>query len=109
MALFSDHRQVHANLLPGRIHRYDLHPLLEHELRDHFVLDRALAHGTLPGNLGGYARMLDLMAASSGLISFGEHPKRVSRKIVVFLGSRKQQVGDVEILPLRTFLKELPN
>lgn len=94
-------RRGHANLLPGRIHRYDLHPLLEHELGDHFVLDRALAHGTLPGiysekdsvlraqdlrgyvdaylreeiqaealvrNLGGYARMLDLMAASSGYV-----------------------------------------
>lgn len=38
-----------ANLLPGRVVGYAMHPLLERELGKHFKLDRALAHGTLPG------------------------------------------------------------
>jgi predicted AAA+ superfamily ATPase len=37
-----------ANLLPGRVVVYSMHPLLERELGASFVLDRALAHGTLP-------------------------------------------------------------
>ena len=78
-----------------------MHPLLACELGADFDLDRALAHGTLPGvysegdsalraadlrsyadtylreeiqaealvrNLGGFSRLLDLMAASSGRI-----------------------------------------
>ncbi|MBI5480948.1 MAG: ATP-binding protein [Deltaproteobacteria bacterium] len=90
-----------ANLLPGRLHVHYLHPLLACELAGAFSLDRALAHGTLPGiysepdpdtraadlrtygdtylreeiqaealarDLGGYARLLDLVAASSGTI-----------------------------------------
>jgi len=94
-------RRGDANLLPGRIHLHHLHPLLACELGSEFVLDRAMAHGTLPGiyaekdrelrsrdlrayvdvylreevqaealvrNLGGYARLLDLSAASSGRI-----------------------------------------
>jgi len=94
-------RRGHANLLPGRIHRYDLSPLVAKELGAAFNLNRVLAHGTLPGiyaeqeaglraqdlrgyvdvylreeiqaealvrNLGGYARLLDLVAASSGRI-----------------------------------------
>jgi predicted AAA+ superfamily ATPase len=94
-------RRGHANLLPGRIHRYDLSPLVAKELGEAFNLNRVLAHGTLPGiyaeedaelraqdlrgyvdaylreevqaealvrNLGGYARLLELVAASSGRI-----------------------------------------
>jgi predicted AAA+ superfamily ATPase len=94
-------RRGHANLLPGRIHLHHLHPLVAQELGEEFDLERALAHGTLPGvwsqvdpeerardlraytdlylreevqaealvrNLGGYARLLDLVAASSGKI-----------------------------------------
>lgn len=90
-----------ANLLPGRIHVHQMHPLLACELAGDFDLGRALAHGTLPGiyaepddelraadlrsysdtylreeiqaealvrNLGGFSRLLDLMAASSGRI-----------------------------------------
>ena len=94
-------RRGHANLLPGRIHVHQMHPLLACELAGDFDLERALAHGTLPGihaepdaelraadlrsyadtylreeiqaealvrNLGGFSRLLDLMAASSGHI-----------------------------------------
>jgi predicted AAA+ superfamily ATPase len=90
-----------ANLLPGRIHTYSLHPLLVTELGTDFDLDRCLAHGTLPGvyaqpdrearektlrtyadtylreevqaeaivrDIGGYARLLELVAATSGRI-----------------------------------------
>lgn len=94
-------RRGQANLLPGRIHLHHLHPLLACELGDDFDLDRALAHGTLPGiyaepdpatraadlrgyvdgylreeiqaealvrDIGGYARLLDLVAAASGKV-----------------------------------------
>ncbi len=94
-------RRGQANLLPGRIHVHHMHPLLASELGEDFDLDRAMAHGTLPGiyseldesvramdlrsyadtylreevqaealvrNLGGFSRLLDLMAASSGQI-----------------------------------------
>jgi predicted AAA+ superfamily ATPase len=42
-------RRGQANLLPGRVLIEYLHPLLACELGDDFDLDRALAHGTLPG------------------------------------------------------------
>ena len=94
-------RRGRANLLPGRIHVHYLHPLLAGELGADFDLERALAHGTLPGvyaerdaatraadlrayadtyvreevqaealvrHVGGFARLLDLVAASSGRI-----------------------------------------
>jgi len=94
-------RRGQANLLPGRVVSEYLHPLLACELGQDFVLDRALAHGTLPGiyadpdpegrahvlrsyvdaylreevqaealvrDIGGYARLLDLVAAASGRI-----------------------------------------
>ncbi len=109
-----------------------LHPLLARELGGDFRLERALAHGTLPGiyaehdpglreqvlrsyvdaylreevqaealvrDIGGYSRLLDLVAASSG---------RLKRRIVVFLGSRRQKAGEAEALPLELFLDELP-
>lgn len=94
-------RRGQANLLPGRVQAHDLHPLVAAELGADFDLERALAHGTLPGiyaerdptareadlrsyvdtylreeiqaealvrDLGGYARLLDLVAASSGRV-----------------------------------------
>lgn len=94
-------RRGQANLLPGRVHVHHLHPLLAAELGDEFQLERALAHGTLPGiyaesdadsraiglrsyadtylreeiqaealvrDIGGYARLLDLIATASGRI-----------------------------------------
>lgn len=94
-------RRGEANLLPGRLHVAHLHPLVRRELGGDFVLDRVLAHGTLPGvyaesdtrersttlrsyvdtylreeiqaealvrDIGGYARLLDLVAAASGRI-----------------------------------------
>ncbi len=94
-------RRGHANLLPGRVLIEYLHPLLACELGGEFNLDRALAHGTLPGiyaepdpelrardlrsytnaylreevqaealvrDIGGYSRLLDLVAAASGRI-----------------------------------------
>lgn len=90
-----------ANLLPGRVHLYSMHPLLQRELGSAFALERVMTHGTLPGvyaeqdaetraqnlrsytdvylreevqaealvrDLGGYARLLDLVAASSGMV-----------------------------------------
>ena len=42
-------RRGHANLLPGRVQTHNLHPLLAHELGSDWSLNRALAHGTLPG------------------------------------------------------------
>ena len=94
-------RHGRANLLPGRVHVHYLHPLLAGEIGADFDLNRALAHGTLPGiytepdpatraadlrayadtylreevqaealvrHVGGFARLLDLVAASSGRI-----------------------------------------
>jgi predicted AAA+ superfamily ATPase len=90
-----------ANLLPGRVVVHYMHPLLERELGRRCVLDRALAHGTLPAtwmeddageradllrgyadvylreeiqaealvrDLGAYVRLLDFVAAASGTI-----------------------------------------
>jgi len=94
-------RRGQANLLPGRVNVHYLQPLLAAELGSEWSLERAIAHGSLPGvwaetdasargeilrsyadtylreevqaealvrNLGGYARLLDLLAASSGRI-----------------------------------------
>jgi uncharacterized protein len=94
-------RKGHANLLPGRVHTHHLHPLVASELGPDFNLNRAMAHGTLPGiysetdpferaatlkgyadtylreeiqaealvrDVGGYGRLLEIMAASSGKI-----------------------------------------
>jgi len=43
-----------------------------------------------------------------GLASFAERTPRVKRKVVVFLGPRRQRKDEVEILPLDQFLEELP-
>jgi len=46
--------------------------------------------------------------ALSGLGSFAECTHGVTRQIVIFNGERRQQIGNVEILPLFDFLGELP-
>lgn len=46
--------------------------------------------------------------ALGGLHSFAERVGRVKRQIVVFLGSRRQRIDRVEVLPLPDFLAELP-
>jgi predicted AAA+ superfamily ATPase len=94
-------RRGQANLLPGRIHLHQLHPLVAAELGTAFDVERVLAHGSLPGiyaepdqrtrsgdlrgyadaylreeiqaealvrDIGGYARLLDLVAVSSGRV-----------------------------------------
>jgi len=43
-----------------------------------------------------------------GLAAFAEHARKVTRQIVVFLGARRQQIDDVEVLPVEDFLAELP-
>ena len=43
-----------------------------------------------------------------GLISFQSNKVPVKRRLVVFLGPRRQEVDDVEIVPLDDFLAELP-
>jgi predicted AAA+ superfamily ATPase len=43
-----------------------------------------------------------------GLAAFAEHTRRAPRRIVVYLGARRQQIDDVEVLPLEDFLAELP-
>lgn len=43
-----------------------------------------------------------------GLEVFSEHARRVTRRIVVFLGARRQRLDGVEVLPLEDFLAELP-
>ena len=47
-------------------------------------------------------------SAFIGLASFAERVRRVARRIVVFLGSRRQRVDKVEVLPLTDFLADLP-
>ena len=47
-------------------------------------------------------------AALSGLRSLRERVKRLTRRIVIFLGPRRQSLEGVEVLPLEEFLGELP-
>lgn len=44
----------------------------------------------------------------AGLRSAAERVPRITRKIVLFTGARAQRIGDVEVLPYRKFLAELP-
>ncbi len=124
-----------------------MHPLLASELGPDFDLDRALAHGTLPGvseihrrlgtlwpeaalfhfrtrggaevdfvvELGRELWGIEVKASTSvtrrmlrGLASFASRSSRVRRRIVVFLGARKQAIDGVEVLPLADFLTLLP-
>lgn len=43
-----------------------------------------------------------------GIRAFGDRAKKVARRILVFLGPRRQRLEDVEVLPLEDFLRELP-
>jgi predicted AAA+ superfamily ATPase len=43
-----------------------------------------------------------------GFGAFAEYARKAGRRIVVFLGARRQQLDDVEVLPLEDFLAELP-
>jgi predicted AAA+ superfamily ATPase len=43
-----------------------------------------------------------------GFDAFAEHARKVARRIVVFLGARRQRVDDVEVWPVEEFLAELP-
>ena len=44
----------------------------------------------------------------SGFSSVADRTKRVTRKLLIYLGTRRQQIDGVEVLPLREFLDELP-
>lgn len=44
----------------------------------------------------------------SGMSAFADRVPRVRRRIVVFLGPRRQQIDDVEVIPLGEFLSDLP-
>ena len=44
----------------------------------------------------------------SGLSSLSRRSSRCARRIVVFLGTRRQLVDGVEVIPLEEFLRELP-
>lgn len=115
-------RRGGANLLPGRVVQERLSPLLLPEVGDKFDLERALQIGMLPGmylsedgadllesysntylreeiqaeglveNIGGFARLLDTIAVSSGrwlnyskLASDTEIPKETIRRYVSIL------------------------
>ena len=43
-----------------------------------------------------------------GFQALAERTRRLTRRIVVFLGSRRQRVGESEAVPLESFLDELP-
>ncbi len=43
-----------------------------------------------------------------GIDAFVERARRVTRRIVLFLGPRRQRLGKVEVLPVEEFLAELP-
>jgi predicted AAA+ superfamily ATPase len=43
-----------------------------------------------------------------GIGAFVECARKVTRRIVVFLGARRQQLDDVEVLPIEHSLTELP-
>ena len=47
-------------------------------------------------------------SALKGLASFSERTRRLKRKLVVFLGPRKQRINGVDIIPLHRFLEKLP-
>ncbi|MBI4230266.1 MAG: ATP-binding protein [Planctomycetes bacterium] len=47
-------------------------------------------------------------ASLAGFSSLAPRVKRLTRRIVVFLGERRQKMGDVDVIPLEGFLGELP-
>ena len=44
----------------------------------------------------------------TGLQSLAARTKRLKRKIVVCMTDRRARLGDVDVLPVREFLAELP-
>jgi predicted AAA+ superfamily ATPase len=44
----------------------------------------------------------------TGLTSLAERAKHLTRRILVCLTDRRARLGDVEVLPIREFLAELP-
>jgi hypothetical protein len=44
----------------------------------------------------------------TGLESLADRTKRLKRKILVCMMDRRARLGDVEVLPVREFLAELP-
>ena len=44
----------------------------------------------------------------TGLASLADRTKRLKRKILVCTTDRRARLGDVEVIPIREFLKELP-
>jgi hypothetical protein len=44
----------------------------------------------------------------TGLQSLAARTKRLKRKILVCMTDRRARLGDVEVLPIREFLAELP-
>jgi predicted AAA+ superfamily ATPase len=43
-----------------------------------------------------------------GFQPLADRTRRLKRRIVVFLGSRRQKLGDAEAMPLDSFLEVLP-
>lgn len=43
-----------------------------------------------------------------GFDAFAERARKVTRRIVVFLGARRQRIDGAEVLPVEQFLNELP-
>jgi len=46
---------------------------------------------------------------TTGLASLGDRTKRLTRKILVCMTDHRARLGDVEVLPIREFLAELPS
>ena len=44
----------------------------------------------------------------TGLHSLGTRTKRLKRKLLVCMTDQRARLGDVEVLPIREFLAELP-
>jgi predicted AAA+ superfamily ATPase len=44
-----------------------------------------------------------------GIEAFGERARRVARRVVVYLGARRQKIDGVEVIPVEEFLDELPS
>ena len=124
-------RRGQANLLPGRIHVHQMHPLLACELAEDFDLDRALAHGTLPGiyaeqdsalraaDLRSYAdtylreeiqaeALVRNLGSGSSRSSVVGHPRLFLFDIGVRNALLRRPLDGVEVLPLAEFLEELP-
>ena len=54
-------------------------------------------------------RVISTRAICKGLEAFAERARKVTRRIVVFLGARSQGIDGVEALPIEDFLAALPD